>query len=219
MKSKTILRPQTLTLIVILVVAFYLWSQHQETKRLRQAAIQQNQAYSDLQNMMYQFNRVHNQQTELVQELARRVPQTDPSISLIVDKLDELAALFTPISLKVGLEIDSAGRLLRADQPVQAIATMAKILENVLKTCFEKDEEFQKRYQKQPTINFGNLISHATEKGLFTPQQIAFLKELKGIRNKSAHELGVRRPKSYLLSCQEKCINFMKCIIPRFSQT
>jgi len=186
---------------------------------LRQASIQQNQAYSDLQSALYQSNRVQNQQTELVHELVRRVPQTDPSIVLIVDKLDKLAALFTPISLKVAMEIDSAGKLLRADQPVQAIATMAKILENILKIWFEKDEEFQKLHQKKSTVNFGNLISHALDKGLFTPQQIAFLKELKGIRNESAHELDVRKPKSYLLSCQEKCIDLIKCIIPRFSLT
>jgi hypothetical protein len=219
MKSKPLLRPQTLTLIIILVLVFYFWSQQQEIKRLRQTTIQQNQAYSDLHFMVSQTSRAINRQTELVQELMRKAPQTDPSIVLIVEKLDELAALFTPISLKVAMEIDSAGRLLRADQPVQAVATMAKILENILKTWFEKDEVFQKRHQKKSTINFGNLISHAVDKGLFTPQQTAFLKELKGIRNESAHELDVRKPKGYLLSCQEECIDLIKCMIPRFSLT
>ncbi len=217
MKTKPDFRSQTFVLILVLVVAFYLWSQHQEVKRLRQAANQQNQSYWYLQSVTYQSNRAFKQQTKLVNELVRRTPQIDPSIVLVIEKLDRLAELYTPLLPKVAIEIDSACKLLRADQAIHSVATMAKILENVLKTWLVKDDEFRKRYEKKPSINFGNLIAYAADKKLCTVKEVAFLKELKEIRNESVHEVAVQKPKVYLISCQEKCVDFMKRIIPRLT--
>lgn len=215
MKSKQAFSAQTLTLILVLVVAFYLWSQYQEVKRLRQANNQQSQSILNLQMAMYQSSHTFNQQTELVHELVRRVPHTDRDIVLVIDKLDKLAGLYAPLFPKVAMEIDSAGKFLRANEPVHAVATMAKILENVLKILFAKDQEFHMRFAKQKSINFGNLITYASEKGICTPQEISFFKELKDIRNESVHELAVRKGKGCLYSCQEMYVDFMNRIIPR----
>lgn len=216
MKKKSILSPQTLTLALILVVIFYLWTQHQKIKRPEEFAGQQARANWDLQLASFQASRARNQQIELVNELVRRNPPKDAETVLIIKDLNELAKIFTPNLPQMAMEMESAGKLLGADQFLNSAATLAKIMENIFKDFFLKDEAFQKRHKKK-TVNLGNLISYIEEKAMCSTEEITFLKELKGLRNDVAHQLDVRKPKAYLVSFHRKCIDFIKCNISRFS--
>ncbi len=215
-RKKLVLSNQTVTLILILVVVFCLWTQHQKIRRLQQVTDLQNRSNRDLQLALLQTSRAFNQQTELIHELVRENPPKDPSIILVIRELNELAKLCTPYLPLMAMEMESACKLLGADQLLNSAATMAKILENMFKDFFLKDEVFQKRFKKK-TVNLGNLISYIEDRELFTLAEVAFLKELKDLRNEAAHEIAVRKPKGYLISIHRKCIDFIKCNVPRFS--
>lgn len=216
MKKKPKLHPKTFAFILVVAVLLYFWMQHQKIERLQQIADQQKKSNWDLQLAFFQASHAYKQQTELVNELVRRNPPKDASTLLIIKDLNELAELFTPSLPRMAIEMESACKLFSADQLLNSAATMAKIMENMLKGWFLKDEDFKKQFKKK-TVNFGNFISYIEDKKLFPPADITFLKEFKGLRNEAVHDIDVRKPKAYLISFHRKCIDLIKRNVSRFA--
>ncbi|WP_373514051.1 hypothetical protein [Persicitalea sp.] len=216
MKKKSTIIPLTATAILVLVVVLYLYLQHQKTKRLEQLVDQQIRANGDLQSDLFQVSRAYNQQTELVNDLVRRNPPKDAETVLIIKDMNELAKIFTLNLPQMAMEMESASKQLGADQPLDAVFSLAKVVENGLKTLFLNDEVFLNRYKKK-TITLANCVSYIEDEGLCTPKEISFLKELKNLRNDIAHQLDVRKPKSYVLSFLREATDFVKGNASRFS--
>lgn len=85
--------------------------------------------------------------------------------------------------------------LLSVQQDTTALMKLAKVIENLLKELYEKDEEFLTKMKeaKRRKPVFADYLDHAYAKKVVSKEDYHLLSVLREIRNEEAHENGVRK--------------------------
>ena len=85
--------------------------------------------------------------------------------------------------------------LLNIRMDATALMKLAKVIENLLKELYEKDEEFlgKMKGQKRRKPVFADYLDHAYAKKVVSKEDYHLLSVLREIRNEEAHENGVRK--------------------------
>lgn len=85
--------------------------------------------------------------------------------------------------------------LLSVQQDTTALMKLAKVIENLLKELYEKDEEFHAKMKeaKRRKPVFADYLDHAYAKKVVSKEDYHLLSVLREIRNEEAHENGVRK--------------------------
>ncbi|QQR86876.1 MAG: hypothetical protein IPJ76_01230 [Flavobacteriales bacterium] len=85
--------------------------------------------------------------------------------------------------------------LLSVQQDTTALMKLAKVIENLLKELYEKDEEFLAKMKetKRRKPVFADYLDHAYAKKVVSKEDYHLLSVLREIRNEEAHENGVRK--------------------------
>ena len=85
--------------------------------------------------------------------------------------------------------------LLNVNQDTTALMKLAKVIENLLKELYEKDEEFlgkmKEQNRKKPV--FADYLDYAHAKKVVSKEDYHLLSVLRAIRNEEAHENGVAK--------------------------
>lgn len=85
--------------------------------------------------------------------------------------------------------------LLNVRQDTTALMKLAKVIENLLKEFYGKDEEFlaKVKAQKRRKPVFADYLDHAHAMKIISKEDFHLLSVLREIRNEEAHENGVRK--------------------------
>ncbi len=75
-------------------------------------------------------------------------------------------------------------------QNSKATLALVKIIENLFKKIYKNDEKFNTKYSKKPVLD--NYIEFASETKVLSKDEYHFMKGIKEIRNKEAHEVGLK---------------------------
>lgn len=92
-------------------------------------------------------------------------------------------------------EITQIITLLSVQQDATALMKLAKVIENLLKELYEKDEEFLAKMKetKRRKPVFADYLDYAYAQNVVSKEDYHLLSVLREIRNEEAHENGVRK--------------------------
>lgn len=130
-------------------------------------------------------------------KIAKEIP------SEIKSQIEKLVTEYEDLDQKVARELLDVLNLIEQKMEPKAIATLAKIIENLLKDKFSEeilngkfsdDEEFKKR---KKSITFQKAIEYAKSVKFLTDHEYNLTNLLREYRNKSSHELGVKFSKNW----------------------
>ena len=115
-------------------------------------------------------------------------------------QLKELIMKYEVDNPSLAGEIKSILNLLENGEQEKAVASVSKIIENLLKDKFKNAKGLMKKYKNKPFISFADMLDYAKEKKLLTKAEYNFAIGLKEFRNEEAHELNVRRETNWNIS-------------------
>ena len=119
----------------------------------------------------------------------------DKSIS-IEDEISLLIQYYQDINQDISEELTLSNLYLEMNRGIQAVFSLTKVIENVLKTLASNDNRFQKRFGRNTRLV--NLITYAEEQKLISKEEFHFLNGIRGIRNKVAHEINPKFDKNFI---------------------
>ncbi|MES2479458.1 MAG: hypothetical protein V4561_10240 [Bacteroidota bacterium] len=189
--------------VALVVVVLVWWLEHEENKKLKSLVESKNQDIQDLE--------INNLQ--LIQKLIK----ANPSMSdLVKDQLSDLITSYKVKNPKIAIEIGSVINLIEAEEFEKGVMAIAKIIENILKTKFQKDTSFKQHLinpdGKKRKAAFSEYIDYAEKAKILTKAETHFAQSLREYRNEEAHNLGVKRELNYNLGSMLTGIELMvKC--------
>jgi hypothetical protein len=133
-----------------------------------------------------------------ISDLKKKIQEQEDLDDQIKSRLKQLAEANPHIDPKIASELKNIAELIAIKQETKAIATLAKIIENLLKHLYKKDsglkELAKKNGRKSPV--FADYLQYAKEKGIISSEDFHLVSVLKIIRNEEAHELDIKKEKS-----------------------
>lgn len=130
-----------------------------------------------------------------IADLERYIAMQESINSEIKKRLIELIHNDIEIEAEIANELGQILILLEVKQESTAIMKLAKIIENLLKELYKKDQklkEVPKRHGRK-NVSFADYLEHAKDEGAITTEDWHFLSVMKIIRNEEAHELAVKK--------------------------
>lgn len=117
-------------------------------------------------------------------------------------RLKDLISNNKDIEPQIARELSQIAELIEIKQDTTAVQKLAKIIENLLKELYDKDEEVKNiaKANGRKTPVFADYLQHAKNKQLILAEDFHLLSVMKIIRNQEAHELGVKKEKSRILA-------------------
>lgn len=125
----------------------------------------------------------------------RRVVEQNKELGKKIQKmLLDLIDQNKEVNPALASELTQIITLLSVKQDTTALMKLAKVIENLLKELYEKDEEFLAKMKeaKRHKPVFADYLDHAHVKKVVSKEDYHLLSVLRGIRNEEAHENGVR---------------------------
>lgn len=132
---------------------------------------------------------------EQIEKLLREIKGQKQLSENVRKMLMDLIKQNQTVDPKLADELTQIISLLYINQSTTALMKLAKVIENLLKELYQKDEEFNTKLKgaKKRKPVFADYLEHAREKGVVSAEDYHLLAVLKGIRNEEAHENGVRK--------------------------
>ena len=143
-----------------------------------------------------------NKKKRKIAELQKEIAENENLNNEIKRMLKNLINNNKDIDPKIANELGHIASLIEIKQETKAIATLAKIIENLLKELYKGDKDIKEKANlkghKQPT--FDDYLEHAKVKGIITTEDFHLLSVMKIIRNQEAHENDVKKEKSRVVA-------------------
>jgi len=133
-----------------------------------------------------------------IRMLNKRVEEQEEFTEEIKKQLRELIEKNTGIPPLVSAELRKIAAFIEIKQEESAVFNLAKIIETLLKELYKNDTLFKEKLKEkgQKTPTFENYLEYAYEKNIITKEDYHLISVAKTIRNKEAHELGVKKERS-----------------------
>jgi len=130
--------------------------------------------------------------------LKKRVEEQEAFTEEIKKQLKELIQNNKGIPPLISAELTKIAAFIEIKQEESAVFNLAKIIENLLAELYKNDtilkEAVKEKKRKDPT--FEDYLEYANKKGVITKEDYHLISVAKTIRNKEAHELGVKKERS-----------------------
>jgi hypothetical protein len=135
-------------------------------------------------------------------ELQREIDENENFNIEVKNRLKELIQNNKEIDPKISNELGHIAALIEIQQETKAIATLAKIIENLLKELYKGDSTLKDkvRQKNRKNITFEDYLDYAKEKGVISKEDYHLLAVMKIIRNEESHELDIKKEKSRVIA-------------------
>jgi hypothetical protein len=197
--NKDVLRAIAAALVIMIIVTL-LWDR-QRWKQQANANADDRDKANDRNSRLLLENQIIRQQMNQMYadmvELQTALANGDSIENSVLAKLNELVGMYKDIDARVSNELVATMKLIEADEPMKATFTLAKVVENLLKEKYEHDPAFIARYGSRG-VPFAHYLEHAEQNGVIGKDEYNFAKGLKEIRNQEAHEMDVKKDRSFV---------------------
>lgn len=190
----------------IICIILLWWIKNQEIEKLKDESTNKDDYISELEANNF--------------ELINEILKTDKTLpDNVKEQIINLIEKYKIRNVKVAIELESVIKLIENGEYEKAVMSITKIIENILKDKFAKDENFQIHLKnengKKRKAVFNEFIEYAKSIKILTKAECQFALGLKELRNEEAHELAVKREVNFnlgsILTAMElviKCDNY-----------
>ena len=135
------------------------------------------------------------------QELFEQISQRDELTEEVKKQLKDLIEKYKFIDEDVSNELISVASLIDMKQETKAIASLTKVIENLLKKIYSTDSKLMRKLPRnQRTPRLVDYLKHAKDEKLIEEEEFKFASGLRKIRNQEAHELNVNKGRNWVTS-------------------
>jgi hypothetical protein len=127
---------------------------------------------------------------EDLKQLKETLDKTSDLTDELKIKLNELISKYQNVDPNVASELSGAFVLIEIRQPVKAMLSLGKIIENQLKKLFAADREFKSQSSKS---DFSSFLEYAKKTKVLNKEEYHYANAIREIRNQEAHELNVQK--------------------------
>jgi|GEM_PF-3374342 len=167
------------TAIGVIIAVFFWWLIKDNAKKSNQIkSLKKDRDY--MRDELLQISQIIDESRDLTNEVKVR--------------LKRLLSQEQNLGDKVRSELSQAFVLVQFRLTSKALLSLAKIIEDSLKSIFSRDQEFKKKY-KQP--KFVWLLEHAKETGLLDKSEYHYANGIRELRNEEAHSITEAKDSSW----------------------
>lgn len=140
----------------------------------------------------------NNKKNKKIKELQEEIDENQNLNKEIRERLTALIQNNKEVDPKVANELGHIVALLEIKQDTSAVLKLAKIIENLLKELYSKDNDLKELAKKngRKSASFADYLEFAKIKKVISLEDYHLLSILKIIRNEEAHELDIHKEKS-----------------------
>ncbi|TND07489.1 MAG: hypothetical protein FD123_3199 [Bacteroidetes bacterium] len=148
--------------------------------------------------------RVDNLEKDRLLSIRQKISSSKSLPEEVKEQLLKLVNDYRYINKNVSDEILSLLNMAEVGEKEQALATLAKVIECLLKEKYQSDSGFRSWFKektsKKKNIDFADVIEYAHHSKLITKQEAHFANGLREIRNKKFHEVGIKLESNWIIS-------------------
>ncbi len=167
-----------------------------------------NKSKKEIQNLQFQNRNLANtvvrerqKFSQFQQELFEQINQRDELTEEIKKQLKDLIEKYKFIDEDVTNELISVASLIDMKQDTKAIASLTKVIENLLKKVYATDSNLRRKLPKnQDSPRLVDYLRHAKDENLIEEEEFEFASGLRKIRNQEAHELNINKGRNWVAS-------------------
>lgn len=184
MKKNQIIYGASIVLFIA-IVAYFLTEKRRREDELKDSL--------DREKDLADENKVlKNMVTDLKSEVKEIIDNKDELPENIKAQLRELIEEYKDIDQKITNELLSVTALIEIKENTKAILSLTKIIENLLKQLYSKDNKSEET-SKLKIPRFVDLINYAKSRGFIEKDEFHFLNGIREVRNEEAHNLNVKK--------------------------
>ncbi len=148
--------------------------------------------------VIVELKKKNDEKDDVNEKLHKTIEESKDIPTEVKKQLELLVEKYRNVNNDVKQELLTASSLIEIKQYPKAIAVLTKIIENLLKEKYAKDEAFQIKTSKKGFPTLKDFLDQAKADNLLSSEEYHFANALREIRNSDAHNLNPS--KSHLLT-------------------
>lgn len=176
------------------IVVYWLNENNKNKKQIQNLQIQNRNLVNKVITERQKFS-------QFQQELFEQINQRDELTEEVKKQLKDLIEKYRFVDEDVANELISVASLIDMKQETKAIASLTKVIENLLKKVYESDSNLRRKLSRcQRSPRLVDYLKHAKDENLIEEEEFEFASGLRKIRNQEAHELNVNKGRNWVAS-------------------